>query len=329
MKFIGALLAVLAAFLFYYANLSVVPFDSPYAFGYNLGLHTSWLLCAFAAFRLLRTKQPANLEPPKTDDVTQEMTGNTIITRESQSTTMSNAPKKAAGPKLFTEQERDLVYDGADAAVTQKISNLLTLSKDVEEIYRLLWIEGDTNQRSRLIERACIGGYQSFLKTLEDNFEEKLSNLVFTSSELANAVITHLRELKASDPRSFSMAYMAALDLGDGLDIEIFKQTFCGSTKVRSDEESAQLLEKILLKSPPGEDLVRILNELGFESEVKWSASGGKYNIKANGKVFHELTYDGLLYSLRHDLFKEQYQRLERSRNDKAEHLARACLDPN
>jgi hypothetical protein len=257
------------------------------------------------------------------------MTGNTVITKESQSTAMSNTPKKAAGPKLFTEQERELVYDGADAAVTQKISNLLTLSKDTEEIYRLLWIEGDTNQRSRLIERACIGGYQSFLKTLEDNFEEKLSNLTFTSSELTNAVIKHLRELKASDPHSFPMAYMAALDLGDGLDIEIFKQTFCGSTNVKSDEESSQLLEKILFKSPPGEDLVRILNELGFESNVKWSASGGKYNLKANGKVFHELSYDDLLYSLKHDIFKEQFEQFERAKLEEEERLARASQGTN
>jgi len=76
MKFVGLLLAVLAAFLFYYASLSVVPIDSPYALGSNLGAHGSWLLCAFAAYRLLRTKQPANLEPPKTDDVAQSRVGN-------------------------------------------------------------------------------------------------------------------------------------------------------------------------------------------------------------------------------------------------------------
>jgi hypothetical protein len=329
MKFVGLLLAVLAAFLFYYASLSIVPIDSPYALGSNLGAHASWLLCAFAAYRLLRTKQSPNSESPKTDDVAPESVGKRMIASEDQSTTMRTSPKTVATPKLFSEDEQGLVYDGADPAVTQKISNLLSLSKDTEEIYRLLWIEGDINHRSRLIERACDGDYQSFLKTLEDNFEEKLLNLSFTSSELGDAVITHLRKLQVSDPRSFSRAYMAALDLGDGLSIEVFKQTFSGPTRAISDEESAQLIEEIFLKSPPGEKLIRILSKLGFECDVKWSISGGKYNVKANGKTFHELSYDELLYTLKHDLFKERYQRFEESRNDRAERFARACSDPN
>lgn len=342
MKFVGLLLALLAAFLFYYASLSAVPVDSSYAFGYNLGLHTLWAVCAYAAYRLLRADQPLNVEQVKPDGVTTETAeqvrpdgittqsmGKKMITSGDRSTNIRTSTKTVPAPKLFTEDEQGPVYDGADAAVTQKISNLLTLSKDTEEIYRLLWIEGDINHRSRLIERACDGDYQSFLKTLEDNFEDKLSNLSFTSSQLGDAVITHLRNLQVSDPLSFSRAYKAALDLGDGLSIEVFKQTFSGPTKAISDEESAQLIEEIFLKSPPGEKLTRILNKLGFECDVKWSISGGKYSVKANGKTFHELSYDEVLYTLKHDLFKERYQRFEESRNDRAERLARACLDPN
>lgn len=327
MKFFGVLLAALAAFLFYYASLSVVPFDSPYAFGYNLGLHTLWAVCAYAAYKLLRADQSLNVEQVKPDDITPQVAETEMITSGDQPKTMRPAPNTVTTPKSFSEQERELVYDGADPAVTQKISNLLHFSKDVEEVYRLLWIEGDGNHRSRLIERACIGDYQSFLKTLEDNFEEKLSNLRFSSSELNNAVITHLRELKAFDPHSFSKAHMAALDLGDGLDIEIFKKTFSRLTKAMS--KTTQLVEKIFLKSPPGQDLVRILNELGFESEVKWSASGGKYSIKANGKAYHKLSYEELLYILKHDLFEEQYRHFERSKIEAEERLSRACTDPN
>jgi hypothetical protein len=342
MKFVGLLLALLAAFLFYYASLSAVPVDSPYALGYNLGAHTLWAVCAYAAYRLLRADQSPNVEQVKLDgvttktaeqvkpqDITTQTTEKKMITNGDRSTNVRTSPKTEPTPKLFSEAEQCLVYDGADPAVTQKISNLVTLSKDTEEIYRLLWIEGDINNRSRLIERACDGDYQSFLKTLEDNFEDKLSKLSFTNSELGNAVITHLRKLQISDPLSFSRAYMAAFDLGDGLSIEMFKQTFSGPAKVISDEESAQLIEEIFVKSPPGEKLITILSKLGFECAVKWSISGGKYNVKANGKTFHELSYDELLYTLKHDLFKEQYQHLERSRNDKAKRLARACLDPN
>jgi len=54
MRILGALLGLLAVYLFYSATLATVPTDSSYALGYNLGSHGAWIACAIGAYWLLK-----------------------------------------------------------------------------------------------------------------------------------------------------------------------------------------------------------------------------------------------------------------------------------
>ena len=221
--------------------------------------------------------------------------------------------EKLMSAKPIAEAETKLLYDGTDPDAEQKILNRVNFSKDSERILSLIWIESDLSKRSRLIEQALSENYDGFLRILESNFEQKLDSLKFGDAQLKDSVVRILRVIQRTTPLKFDYAYSVALDLGDGLDVGLYKTTFLGDSILRevSQDKYDALVEKIFRRSPPGQELAEILNSIGFECSVVWSISGGLYHLKAKGSEYRDVSYEGLIALLREDVLHEEFIRLK------------------
>lgn len=232
--------------------------------------------------------------------------------------------KKTDTPKVFSsekfmstkpiqEVEKQLLYDGNDPSVEQRILNRISFSKDAKNISSLLWIESDLSKRSRLIEKALADENQGFLKVLETNFESRLAALNFTDTSLRDSVVRLLRWIQKAKPLEFDYAYSVAMDLGDELDLDLFIKTFMGEATLREIDRDKYdaIVEQIFRRSPSGEKLLELLNSIGFECSVVWSSSGGRYDLIAKGSEYQSLTYEALKVVLKEEVLREEFIRLE------------------
>ena len=82
---------------------------------------------------------------------------------------------------------------------------------------------------------------------MESNFEQKLDSLKFGDAQLKDSVVRILRVIQRTTPLKFDYAYSVALDLGDGLDVGLYKTTFLGDSILRevSQDKYDALVEKI------------------------------------------------------------------------------------
>lgn len=60
-KVFGIIFASLAAYTFVSTVFTVVPNDSAYATGYNIGAHLAWIVLAFIAYSMLKPKGDSNV----------------------------------------------------------------------------------------------------------------------------------------------------------------------------------------------------------------------------------------------------------------------------
>lgn len=203
------------------------------------------------------------------------------------------------------------LYDGADQAIEKKLANLLSFSRDVEEIKRLLFCEGDLYLRSRLIEEALKQDYQGFINSLDTHLTNKFSRLSFSDSELKEKVLSRLHELQTSNPHDFSVAYSVASDLGDGLDIDSFLNRFpvC-EAPVKSIPN--EIVGKIIRDTVSGDDLIQALNAVGFEASSSWAGGRGRYTIKYGDDVQY-FNFSQLKEFCKEDVVMEMLGKIGRS----------------
>ena len=221
----------------------------------------------------------------------------------------SLALEDVADDALAKRTPNDGLYVGANNSIEKKINNLLLFSKKADRIQNLLLCESDIVARSRFIEEFLKDNHDDFVEALEGNIRTRLNSISIKDQAVRARVIEILKQLIDVAPVRFGDAYSVAVDLGDGLDIEIFSKTFEVSEKLLPPESRAaapvqvaprdtfidkkltlsvaEVIEQISDGSISGEDIALVLTSAGFPTQLKEVSGATSYLMTYEDSELH------------------------------------------